>query len=190
MANDIKKPKKGLAKWIAGGVLTAVAAGTFVAVAPNFNHKHEADQAKPVATVVAEGKAEETIPVENGLYPAVTSDQKLVRIYMDLDALENGKPKSGEIDDAIKAAATISVMQIVMTIDSKDLQQKTDIIQSAVNASLEQLVIKLDENKLGVLAKQDIDYSAPRVTKITDASGDNTLYKAKSANPALKALGL
>lgn len=190
MADDIKKPKKGLAKWIAGGVLTAVAAGTFVAVAPNFNHKQEADTGKPVATTVTEGKAEATIPVENGLYPAVTSDQKLVRIYMDLDALENGKTKSGEVDDALKAAATISIMQIVMTIDSKDLSQKTDTIQSAVNVSLEQLVIKLDENKLGVLAKQGVDFSAPRVTKITDASGDNTLYKAKSANPALKALGL
>jgi hypothetical protein len=171
-------------------VLTAIAAGTFVAVAPNFNHKQEADKGKPVATAVAEGKAEETIPVEKGLYPAVTSDQKLVRIYMDLDALENGKPKAGEIDDAIKAAATISVMQTVITIDSKDLPQKTDIIQAAVNASLEQLIIKLDDDKLGVAARQGVDFSSPRVTKITDASGDNTLYKAKSTNPALKTLGL
>ena len=190
MADDIKKPKKGLGKWIAGGVLTAIAAGTFVAVSPNFNHKQEADKGKPVATAVAEGKAEETIPVEKGLYPAVTSDQKLVRIYMDLDALENGKPKAGEIDDAIKAAATISVMQTVITIDSKDLPQKTDIIQAAVNASLEQLIIKLDDDKLGVAARQGVDFSSPRVTKITDASGDNTMYKAKSTNPALKALGL
>lgn len=190
MADDIKKPKKGLGKWIAGGVLTAIAAGTFVAVSPNFNHKQEADAGKPVATAVAEGKAEATVPAENGLYPAVTSDQKLVRIYMDLDALENGKPKSGEIDDAIKAAATISIMQTVITIDSKDLPQKADIIQSAVTASLEQLVIKLDEDKLGVLAKQGTDFSTPRVTKITDASGDNTLYKAKSTNPVLKALGI
>lgn len=190
MTDDIKKPKRGLAKWIAGGVLTAVAASTFVAVSPSFNHKQEADTGKPVAAVVAEGKAEETIPVENGLYPAVTSDKKLVRIYMDLDALENGKPKSGEIDDAIKAAATIVIMQTVMTIDSKDIAQKTDSIQTAVNTSLEQLVIKLDDDKLGVLAKQGVDFSAPRVTKITDASGDKTLYKAKSTNPALKALGL
>lgn len=190
MADDIKKPKKGLAKWIAGGVLTAIAAGTFVAVAPNFNHKQEADKGKPIATAVAEGKAEETVPVEKGLYPAVTSDQKLVRIYMDLDALENGTPKAGEIDDAIKAAATISVMQTVITIDSKDLPQKTDVIQAAVNVSLEQLVIKLDDDKLGVAARQGVDFSSPRVTKITDASGDNTLYKAKSTNPALKALGL
>lgn len=190
MTEEIKKPKKGLAKWIAGGVLTAVAAGTFVAIAPNFNHKQEADTAKPVSTVVSEGKAEETIPVENGLYPAVTSDQKLVRIYMDLDAIENGRPKIGEIDETLKAAATLAVMKTVITIDSKDLPQQVEIVQSAVKASLEELVIKLDAEKLGVKAKQDVDFSAPRITKITDAGGNNTIYKAKSANPALRALAL
>ncbi len=190
MAEEIKKPRKGLGRWIAGGVLTAVAAGTFVAVAPNFNHKPVADTAKPVATVVAEGKAEETIPVENGLYPAVTSDQKLVRVYMELDAIENGKPTSGEIDETLKAAATLAIMKSVMTIDSKDLPQQIDSIQSTVTTSLEELVIKLDADKLGVKAKQGVDFSAPRVTKITDATGNTTLYKAKSANPALKALGL
>ncbi len=194
MAEEIKKPKKGLAKWIAGGVLTTIAAGTFIAVAPNFNHKQEATGSKPVTTAVAEGKtgneAGENIPVENGLYPAVTSDKKLVRIYMDLDALENGKAKPGDMDDALKAAATIVIMQTVVTIDSKDLPQKTDSIQAAVTSTLEQLVVKLDDDKLGVLAKQGVDFSTPRVTKVTDASGSNTIYKAKSANPALKALGL
>ncbi len=190
MAEEIKKPKKGLAKWIAGGVLTTIAAGTFIAVAPNFNHKQEAAGTKPVATAVAEGQAEETIPVENGLYPALTSDKKLVRIYMDLDALENGKAKPGDMDDALKSAATIVIMQTVMTINSKELPQKTEDIQTAVNAVLEQIVVKLDSDKLGVQAKQGVDFSAPRVTKITDASGSNTIYKAKSANPALKALGL
>ncbi|MDI1226722.1 MAG: hypothetical protein PSY14_03435 [bacterium] len=190
MAEEIKKPKKGLAKWIAGGVLTAVAAGTFVAVAPNFNHKQEVKAAKPIATAVAEGKTEETIPVENGLYPAVTSDQKLVRVYMDLDAIENGEPKTGEIDETLKAAATLSVMKTIMTINSKDIAQQTDTIQSAVTTSLEELVIKLDTEKLGVKAQQGVDFSAPRVTKITDASGNNTIYKAKSANSALKVLGL
>ena len=77
MAEEIKKPKKGLAKWIAGGVLTAVAAGTFVAVSPNFNHKQEANAAKPIATVVAEGKTEETIPVENGLTPPSPATRNL-----------------------------------------------------------------------------------------------------------------
>lgn len=190
MTEEIKKSKSGLKKWLAGGVLSAVAAGTFIAVAPNFIPKQAADTAKPVATVVADGKAEEVIPVENGLYPAVTSDQKLVRIYMDLEAIENGKPKSGEIDETLKAVATLAVMKYVMTVDSKDLPQEIDSIQSAVKTSLEELVIKLDGEKLGVKAEQGVDFSPPRVTKITDAGGNAILYKVKSANPVLKAIGL
>ncbi|HYD18706.1 MAG TPA: hypothetical protein VEF76_09525 [Patescibacteria group bacterium] len=186
-AQDAKK-SRGLRRWIAGGVLTAVAAGAFVAVAPNFRNEN----AKPAPVAVTDAQAGDVVPVEDGLYPAVTSDRKLVRIYMDFGALEGGKPaKDTELDAALKAHATNVIMQTVLSIDSKDLPQSTGIIQEEVQKSLEELVVKLDVDKLGVLAKPGVDFTLPKITKITDARGQTVLFKKdNSAGNVLKALGL
>jgi len=180
--------KSGLRKWIIGGVLTAVAAGVFVSAsglrgAANENAFSQLPDAQSQNLAIKQ---------EGNAYPALTKDNKLLRINMDVKALERGPryPTDDAFQQYLAGQAQMALMGEVIKYNATEIPANIGNIQQAVAQRIA-LMIPID-NVGGQItrAQEGVNFTAPTITKISDGTGDTTLWQAPSSNPIARGLGL
>ena len=164
-------PKKDrAAKWIFTGTLTAAAAATFMLVT------------HPPAPPVAEDVSlQQSIATQQNLYPAITKDKQAVRVYLDIKTLDRGANFKDDFSFsvALQGQATLAVMQEVMKYTAAELPANAAKIQQAVSDQLAKtIVVGTTADGSAVHAQQGVNFSVPKIDKITDARGENLLYRA------------
>lgn len=112
---------KGLKKWLIGGTLTAIAAGAFF-VGPQLANKMQAPESNfPTVTLTQPTSNDVIVQQEGNLYPVVTKDQQMLRVYMDIKPLDKGALDATEYETAIKEYTMAFLMAAFQQYDLKDV---------------------------------------------------------------------
>ncbi|MEZ0261982.1 MAG: hypothetical protein ACAH80_13305 [Alphaproteobacteria bacterium] len=158
------------AKWFYAGTLTLAAAAAFVLVT------------RPPAPPLADDVSlQQSIATQQNLYPAITKDKQAVRVYLDIKTLDRGANYNDDFSFsvALQGQATLAVMQEVMKYTAAELPANATKIQQAVSDQLANtVVVGKTADGSPVLAQQGVNFGAPKIDKITDARGENLLYRA------------
>jgi hypothetical protein len=159
------------AKWIFIGTVAVAAAAAFTVVSM-----------PPVRPAADEDVSlQQSIATQQNLYPAITKDKKAVRVYLDIKALDRGANYKDDFsfNVALQGQATLAVMQEVMKYTAAELPANAEKIQQAVSDQLAKtLVIGTAADGSALHAQQGVNFGAPKIDKITDARGENLLYRA------------
>lgn len=188
--NKAEQPKKkGLKRLLIGGLLTAVAAGVFVSSSGLRGTANEAAfQQLPDAQ-----SQNLSIQQEGDTYPALTKDNKMIRVNMELKALASGSISNttgADFQEHLTGQGMMALMGEVNKYNAAELPANIANIQQAVSARLAQLIpVGMDGGKIA-MAKEGVNFAAPKITKITDGTGETTLWQLPSSNPIARGLGL
>jgi len=187
--NKAEQPKKkGLKRWIIGGVLTAVAAGVFVSSSGLRGSANE----NAFANLPDAQSQNLSIKQEGNTFPALTKDNKMIRVNMDLKALERGPRYQNDAAFAeyLNGQGLMALMGEVSKYNAADLPANIGTIQQDVSKRIT-LMIPIDAVGGKVtMAKEGVNFTTPTITKISDATGEITLWQAPSSNPIARGLGL
>lgn len=184
---------KGLKKWLIGGTLTAIAAGAFFVGPQLANRLQEPESRFPTVTLTQPTSEDVTIAQEGNLYPAVTKDQQLLRIYVDVKPLDKGALDSAEFEGSLKEYTMAFLMAAVQQYDLKDIPANMQKIQSAIAEGIgSTLPVGPADTETGVqpMAKAGTNFSAPTITEIRDATGQTTYFTLGTARSATSRFGL
>lgn len=184
---------KGLKRWLIGGTLTAVAAGAFF-VGPHIASKITGPESNlPQVTLTEPTSNDVTIVQEGNLYPALTKDQQLLRVYVDVKPLDSGDVNAAEFETALKEYTTAYLMASVQQYDLKDIPANLQKIQSDIAAGISSTLpvgIPAGETGAQPMAQAGTHFTAPTITEIRDAAGQTTYYSAGTARSAVTRFGL
>lgn len=184
---------KGLKRWLIGGTLTAVAAGAFF-VGPHIAGKITGPENNlPKVTLTEPTGNDVTIVQEGNLYPALTKDQQLLRVYVDVKPLSSGTLNAAEFETALKEYTMAYLMASVQQYDLKDIPANLQKIQSDIAAGISSALpvgIPSQENGVQPMAQAGEHFTAPVITEIRNSTGQTTYYTAGAARSAVTRLGL
>lgn len=178
MTDETKKPAEAEATkksdrsgmWFYAGTLTLAAAAAFVVVT------------RPPAPPLADDVAlQQAIGTHENLHPAFTKDNKPVRVYLDIPRLDRGTKFDDDFafKNALHSQATLALMNQTMKYTADELPANIGKIQQAVSEQLSQNVsVGIAADGTRIMAKEGVHFGAPKIDKITDARGENTLYRA------------
>lgn len=158
------------AKWIFAGTLTVAAAAAFMLV----NHPPQRATSEDVAL-------QQSIATQQNLYPAITKDKQAVRVYLDVKPLDKDANYKDDatFNAALQGQVTLAVMQEVMKYNAAELPANAAKIQQAVSDQLAKtVVVGTAADGTAVTAKEGVNFGAPKIDRITDARGENLLYRA------------
>jgi len=186
MADEPKK-KSGYKALVAAGVLTAAAAGAFIAY-PHL--KADPDAPKVTSTVPAPANDPNAIAVSGDKYAASTKDGKMVEVYLAIKPLDKGVFTDQQFDRALKGAATLVVIREFLNHDSKDIPKDIGKIQDDIANGISAYVPVAVSGANTTYAKPGVNFSLA-VAKINVAGRPNdVIYQAKSNSDFFKKLGL
>lgn len=167
---EAPKQNDRAAIWLYAGTLTLTAAAAFVLVT------------RPPAPPLADDVSlQQSIATQQNLYPAITKDKQAVRVYLDIKTLDRGANYKDDFafSVALQGQATLAVMQEVMKYNAAELPANAAKIQQAVSDQLAKTVaVGKAADGTPVHAQQGVNFGAPKIDKITDARGENLLYRA------------
>lgn len=189
--NKAEQPKrKGLKRLLIGGTLTAVAAAVFI-TAPGLIGSQAGESA---LNSLPEGQSMTLVVKQDGnSFPVVTKDNKLIRLTMEVKALDRGQyPDDAAFQEYLNSQAQFALMGEAITHKAGDIPANIVKIQQGVAERLALTVgvnVDLATGK-PVWAQEGVNFSAPKITKITDAAGETVYWTVPSSNPVARALGI
>lgn len=192
-AQKSQEPKKstGIRKWLVGGTLTAIAAGVFFVGAPHFRDTAPGNDNGAVTQTVTQqsGKKGPTVEQAGDIYPAVTKDQKMLRITMEITERERGNLNREHFKASLKNYATLHLMTEVRKYDLADIPANIAKIQQDVARDIENSMPVASNGGQLITAKAGVNFDGPVIGKVEDATNGRVVYSAGAMKNALSRFG-